>query len=121
VGVRALVPGFFTVGVLTASTGAGAVVASPLLFSAGLSGRRYVVTSSVGATSMHVVRIATYSASLLMGPIELVLGLGLALFVALGNLVGGRVATWLDDRTSDTITRIVLAFVVVLGVIAAVR
>lgn len=115
VGRKALVPGLFSVGFLTASTGGGGILAPTLLMSVGLSGRHFVATASLGALAIHVVRIGTYGATKLLGVTELLAGLVLALCIAAGNLLGRKIARRLDDRQTALVTRSAIAAVVLLG------
>lgn len=118
-GRRALAPGAFGVGFLAGSCGAGGVLLAPTLMSAGLAGRRFVATASVGALVIQLVRLATYGAAGLVGgqqlPLMLVAGVGLIA----GNALGRRAALRLDEARTTLCTRAVLVIAIALAAYGA--
>ncbi len=94
----ALVPGGFAVGFTTSTAGGGGLIGGPLLLASGLEGRAYVATAAVGASAVHVARMAGYGASGALDPTVLGLGLFLAGLVSAGNAMGERVRVQLDVR-----------------------
>jgi len=114
-GQRAVVPGAAGVGLLAASCGGGGVLLPPTLMSAGLSGRTFVATASVGALVIQAVRISTYGASGMVAWWHVPLMGAVALGALGGNLVGRRVADRLDERWMTHATRATLGVAVGLG------
>lgn len=86
-----------TVGLVSATTGGGGLLAGPFLLANGLSGRAYVATGAVMALAIHTGRLVGYGSGGAATPDALWLGLGLAVAVPLGNLVGHRLRAWLPD------------------------
>ena len=96
--VSAMIPGGAAVGFVTATSGGGGLVSAPLLLSSGLTGKSYVATGAVGASSIHVFRIAGYGAGGAIDESVLVLGAVAAVGITTGNLVGHRIRTWIPER-----------------------
>lgn len=109
--ISAMIPGGAAVGFVTATSGGGGLVSAPLLLSSGLSGKSYVATGAVGATSIHVARITGYGVGGAIDEGVLVLGAVAAVCITLGNLAGHRIRTWIPDAV---IPRIEIGIVVVL-------
>jgi uncharacterized membrane protein YfcA len=114
--VSAMIPGGAAVGFVTATSGGGGLISGPLLLAAGLTGRRYVATGAVGASAIHVFRIAGYGAGGAMAEGVLLLGAVAALCIPAGNLVGSRIR---DRLPEVAIPRIEIGIVLVMMVLAA--
>jgi len=113
--VSAMLPGGSAVGFVTATSGGGGLVSAPLLLASGLSGRSYVATGAVGASAIHVFRIAGYGAGGAFEEGVLLFGAVAAVCITTGNLAGNRIRTWLPDVA---IPRIEIGIVVVLLMLA---
>ncbi|MBX2801625.1 MAG: sulfite exporter TauE/SafE family protein [Myxococcales bacterium] len=94
----ALAPMGFGVGVASTVGGAGAL-AGPILLSVGLSGSAYIATMSLSALSMHLGRLVAFGATGQVDGRLLVLALGLAAMITVGNAMGRRVRQALEDGT----------------------
>lgn len=119
-GRRAVLPGAAGVGFLAASCGGGGVLLPPTLMSAGLRGRAFVATASVGALAIQLVRITTYGVAGMIAAWHLPLMVAVAVGVVGGNLLGRRFAARLDDRGALIATRSTLAVAVALGLYNAI-
>lgn len=113
----ALLPAGFAVGALTGTAGGAGVLFSPILLSAGLTGRAFVATTSTIAVSAHVGRVAAYASSGLF-TWDLALRTAvttLAIFV--GNALGARVARAMSEKTTMRLEYGVLVVCVALSVL----
>lgn len=98
---RALAPAGLAIGGLTGTAGGAGVLLSPLLLSAGLSGARYVGTTSAVATVTHVGRVVAYgTVGLFSEDTRAVVGAALVLAVAIaaGNALSSHIRARLSSR-----------------------
>ncbi|MBX3249056.1 MAG: TSUP family transporter [Myxococcales bacterium] len=116
-GPRAIVPATFAAGVLTATGGGGALILSSLLLAAGFKHERFVVGASMVAVSMHVARISAYGVGGLVDVAVLRDATLVAAAILLGNLLGRRARTHLDDAQSVRITYGVMTACAMLSVL----
>jgi uncharacterized membrane protein YfcA len=92
-----VMPGGVAVGVLSATVGAGGILAGPMLLGRGHVGTTYVVTAAAGATAVHVGRIAGYTqAGWGLDTVWLPAALATVVLTA-GNLAAHRVRPHLSD------------------------
>jgi len=94
----ALVPGGAALGFVTATSGGGGLISGPLLLASGLSGRPYVATGAVVATTVHVFRLAGYGAGGMLSWRILAMGLLGAICITAGNLLGERLRGVIPER-----------------------
>ncbi len=113
-GAVAMAPAGLGIGILSAGTGTGLLVA-PLLLAHGLSGAAYLATSSWCAAAMHAGRISGYAfGDLLDGP-TLARSAVLAAGIIAGNLVGERARRHIPARAGTFLEQGVLVLCVVLA------
>ncbi len=91
------------VGTVSATTGGGGLLAGPFLLANGLTGQQYIATGAALATSVHIGRVVGYSTGGAMGLDVLVMGLGFAAAIPLGNLAGHQIRTRIPKRSSRPI------------------
>lgn len=96
---RAFVPLSAVVGVLSAGTGAGGFLVSPLLIAHGLTGATYIGTMALCSSIQHAARIAGYGAGGLLTSAHVVGSLALFAGLAAGNLAGRRLRGFLTPAT----------------------
>lgn len=113
-GPKLLAPAAFASGAITATTGGGGLLITPLLLSAGLTGETFVVTTSTVAVAMHIGRIGAYGAAGLVTAETLTSSAVLALAIPLGNLLGKRLRTKVAERHTMNLTWLVLLLSVTL-------
>jgi hypothetical protein len=114
-----LAPVAALVGFFAATAGGAAVLLGPVMLASGLSGRRYLAVCAVGASSMHVVRIAGYSLAGLWQPSYLPLIAGLAAAILVGNLLGRRLRDVVPERAGNALevaTPVVCAVLAIAGI-----
>lgn len=116
-GPRLLAPAAFASGAITATTGGGGLLITPLLLSAGLAGEAFVVTTSTVAVAMHIGRIGAYGAAGLVTAETLASSAVLALAIPLGNLLGKRFREHIAERHTMNLTWAVLLVSVGLTVV----
>ncbi|MCB9680972.1 MAG: TSUP family transporter [Alphaproteobacteria bacterium] len=92
-----LLPGGALVGLASATSGGGGLLAGPLLMSTGLTGRAYVATAAAGAIVIHLARLVAYGATGWLRVDALGQGVVLAGVLAVGNLLGDRVRVWVPE------------------------
>ena len=94
---QATLPVAGVVGLVSATSGGGGLIAGPYLLARGLSGVPYVATGALGAAAVHVGKLGAYST---VGVSSWdTLGRGLALAVChRGRQPGGRAAQATDGR-----------------------
>jgi uncharacterized membrane protein YfcA len=117
----ALVPLAAAGGAVTATSGGGALIVSPLLLSTGLRGVAFVATSSAVAIAMHIGRIAAYGIGGWIDGASLVTSGILATAILAGNHLGHRLRGALDDRTTTRVTYGTLVAAVALAVVGIAR
>ena len=113
----AIIPVTFGAGVLTATGGAGALLLTPLLLACGFRNERFVVAASMVAVSIHVARIAAYGVG---GLVDLTVLFDAAIVgaaILVGNLLGQRIRTMLDERRNTQVTYAVMIACVLLSVL----
>jgi uncharacterized membrane protein YfcA len=94
----ALPPAGFALGAMTGTSGGAGVLVSPILLSAGLSGRAFVGTSAAIAASMHIGRVVGYAGLGLFSRQLLGYTLLVTLAIFAGNWAGTRVQRLLPDK-----------------------
>lgn len=97
-GPRALAPAGFGIGIVTATSGGGALLLAPLLLATGLAGARYVASAAAVAVAIHVGRLLGYGAGGLVTADTLVAAAVLAVAIVAGNAVGQRLRRHIDPR-----------------------
>lgn len=113
----ALLPAGFFVGVLAATSGAGAVLVAPVIMATGLLGDRYIATVASAAIALHTGRIAGYSVAGLFDAETLQRSAILAVAIFAGNLVGQRIRRGMSDRVGRTIEVAALSACTVLALV----
>ncbi len=114
-----LTPAGAVVGFFAATAGGAAVMLGPLMLSNGISGRRYLAVTAVGATTMHTVRIAGYGATGLWHAHYLPLIAALAAAILAGNLLGRRLRDVVPEKAGnalEVLTPVVCAGLAVAGI-----
>ena len=107
-------------GVLTAGSGGAGLLIAPLLLSAGLTGEAYVATGAVCGVSMHLGRLVAYGTGGLVDESVIQTSLGLAVTIAVGNIIGARLRSRLNGAWARRaeIGALVAAMGLVIGGIA---
>ena len=98
-----MVPFGALAGGLVATGGGAAVVVGPSLHARGLSGRRYLATMATVAVALHSSRLLAYGLGGMAGLDDLLVGAGLSLCIAVGNLLGDRVIRGWSERALDRV------------------
>ncbi len=107
------------VGFLTGTSGGAGVLVSPLLLSAGLTGRAFVGTSAVVACAIHVGRVTSYAKTGLLHVDQLMPIACITIAIFAGNALGDRLRRYFTERGSTRLelgTLVVCVLVSVLGV-----
>jgi uncharacterized protein len=102
-----MAPAGFGIGLLSAGSGTGLLVA-PLLLAHGLSGPGYLVTSSLCAASLHVGRVGGYALGGLVDGSSLARSALLAVAIVAGNLAGERLRRLISPRAGRVLEQGVL-------------
>jgi uncharacterized membrane protein YfcA len=100
---KSLTPAAALVGFFAATAGGAAALLGPVMLSSGLTGRRYLAVTAVGAMAMHTVRIIGYGAAGLWHPSYLPLIGALAASILVGNLVGRRLRDVVSERAGNAL------------------
>lgn len=115
----ALTPAGVVVGAMTGTAGGAGVLFSPILLSAGLTGRTFVATTSAIAVSAHVGRVVAYAGS---GLFTRNLALSTAITtvaIFIGNALGERIRQRTTEKTTTRLEYGVLVVCVILSVAGA--
>jgi uncharacterized protein len=100
---QSLTPAAAVVGFFAATAGGAAALLGPVMLSSGLTGRRYLAVTAVGAMAMHSVRIVGYGAAGLWHASYLPLIAALAAAILVGNLLGRRLRDVVPERAGNAI------------------
>lgn len=114
-----LTPAAAIVGFLAATAGGAAVLLGPVMLSSGLTGRRYLAVTAVGAAAMHVVRLTGYGLAGMWSASYLPLIAGLAVAILVGNLLGRRLRDVVSERAGNALevaTPVVCAVLAIAGI-----
>lgn len=114
-----LTPAVALVGFFAATAGGAAALLGPVMLSSGLSGRRYLAVTAVGACAMHSVRIAGYGLAGLWHASYLPMIGALAAAILVGNLLGRRLRDVVPERAGNAIevlTPVVCAALAIAGI-----
>lgn len=106
----------FATGFITATSGGAGVLVGPFLLARGLVGAGFVGTMACGAVAMHAGRLLAYGAGGAVDRAVLLEGLGLAVAIMLGNLMGDRVRRALGERAQGRVQVAVLLTTAALAV-----
>jgi uncharacterized membrane protein YfcA len=91
------------VGGVSATTGGGGIIAGPFFLTSGLSGPTYIATAAAGAIAVHLGRLAGYGSGGVMDREAWLWGMGFALAILLGNLVGKWLRQHIPERANRPI------------------
>ncbi|MCS6798254.1 MAG: sulfite exporter TauE/SafE family protein [Myxococcota bacterium] len=108
-------------GALTATSGAGQLVLTPLLLACGLRGARLVATSALTAAATHVGRIVAYGLGGWLTRETLAASALLAASILTGNVLGRRVRDRIDERMTHRVTWATLLVALVLAMAGLAR
>jgi len=86
------------VGAVSATTGGGGLLAGPFFLASGLTGERYIATGACAALAVHIGRIVGYGGGGGLTRETVLLGMGFAVAIPLGNLVGKRIRPMISTR-----------------------
>ncbi|MBZ0238695.1 MAG: sulfite exporter TauE/SafE family protein [Deltaproteobacteria bacterium] len=114
-----LTPAAAVVGFLAATAGGAAVLLGPIMLSSGLTGRRYLAVTAVGASAMHVVRLSGYGLAGMWSASYLPLVAGLAAAILVGNLIGRRLRDVVSEKAGNALevaTPVVCAALAIAGI-----
>lgn len=111
----ALVPAGAAIGAAAATTGSAGLLVAPLIHAAGLTGARYVATTSAAAVSMHLSRILAYGVGGHVTAATLLGSAALALAILVGNGAGELVRRRLTARAAVRLELAVLLACVALA------
>ncbi|MCK6505615.1 TSUP family transporter [Myxococcota bacterium] len=103
-------------GALTGTGGGAGVVLGPALMARGLAGRPYVATMATVAVALHSSRLLAYGLGGVADARALQVGVGLALAITAGNLLGDRVFAGVGDRAQGRVQQVALVVSLVLAV-----
>lgn len=112
----ALAPIGGVAGMLTATTGGGGLLVTPMFLAHGLRGDAFIATSAAAAVAMHVGRIAAYGASGLVSTPTLASSAVLAVAILVGNVLGRRFRHSIGTAVSARITWATLIVALALAV-----
>lgn len=112
-----LFPAGLFVGVLAATSGAGAVLVAPVIMATGVIGDRYIGTVAVAALALHLGRMGGYSLAGLFDAETLSRSAVLALAIFAGNLGGQRIRRAISERTSRALEVVTLSACTVLALV----
>lgn len=115
-----LLPGGLLVGGVAATGGGAGLLAAPLWRSAGVHGDGYVGSMAAGAGTVHIARLAGYSAGGMLDGTMLVAPTLLGAGVLFGNLLGRSLRGRLEDRMRTRLewgAVVGAAFLAVLGAV----
>ncbi len=113
----ALLPAGVLVGVLAATSGAGAILVAPVIMATGLLGDRYIATVAAAAIALHSGRIVGYSVAGLFDAVTLQRSAIMAVAIFAGNLVGQRIRRGMSERVGRTIEVVALSACTVLALV----
>jgi hypothetical protein len=117
----AITPVGLGIGAVCATSSGAGLLTSPVLLSAGLTGRAYVATSACAAAAMHIGRLSGYGAGGLVGVRDLAHSAVLACAILAGNHLGERVEKKIGERTHLWLDHGTLVACVALAVLGAAR
>lgn len=100
---KATLPVAGVVGLVSATSGGGGLIAGPYLLARGLVGVPYVATGAVGAAAVHLGKLGAYTSAGLSTWDTLGRGLVLALLIAGGNVAGERLRRHLGEGRQKTL------------------
>lgn len=112
-----LLPAGLFVGLLAATSGAGAVLVAPVIMATGVIGDRYIATVAAAAISLHLGRIAGYSVAGLFDTEALLKAAVLTVAIFAGNLVGQRIRSAMPERTGRVLEVAALGACTVLALV----
>jgi len=104
-------------GVVIATSGGAGVLVGPFLLARGLTGTTYVATAASIAAAMHAGRLVAYGLGGATDTSTLLGGLGLAVAIAAGNLLGDRLRRRLAEGQQGRVQHGVMALCVGLAVV----
>lgn len=97
---RALPVAGAVVGFLTGTSGGAGVLVSPLLLSAGLTGRTFVGTAAVVACAIHIGRVTSYATTGLLHVDQLTPIACITVAIFAGNALGDRLRHHFTERSA---------------------
>lgn len=97
------------VGVVAGTSGGAGLLVGPFLLARGLTGPTYVGSAAAVAATCHLARLGAYGATGIADVGIVAAGLGLAVAVAGGNLLGDRIRRAMGDRAQHWIQVSVMA------------
>lgn len=115
----ALMPAGAVVGAMLGTSGGAGILFSPILLSAGLTGRAFVATTSAIAVAAHVGRVVAYASGGLFTRDLVVPTLLTTFAIFAGNVLGERIRQRTSEKTTMRLEYGVLAVCVVLSVAGA--
>jgi uncharacterized membrane protein YfcA len=104
-----LIPGGFTLGFASAASGAGGLIAGPLVLAAGLRGEALVAAAATIGVVVNAARVAAYGAAGMLDLALLPAGVVLTVGLILGNAAGQRLRPHLGPRALHASTWFVIA------------